>query len=158
MREFLHGWRRKAGCVTLVMALVLTAGWFRSWGVIDAIEFAKWDDGGLEFGSDCGSLFLRWTFYTEPSPPGFKFFFPSWSSWKPDQNLRTPPQDTTWSGGGIRYTRKVFDSDDQTAVRAISIPYWYFLTPLTFLSAYLILRKPRRKLADQPANLSTNSN
>lgn len=29
MREFFHGWRRKAGCVTLVMALVFTAGWIR---------------------------------------------------------------------------------------------------------------------------------
>jgi len=139
------------------MALVLTVGWFRSRVVIDTVEFAKWDDGGLEFGSDCGSLFLRWMFYTEPSPPGFKFFIPpSWST--VSQNPQAGPQDATWSGGGIQYIRKVFDSDDQTAVRAISIPYWYFVTPLTVFSACLILRKPRRKLADQPANLNINSN
>src|SRR5882757_1087048 len=30
MREFFHGWRRKAGCVTLVMACMLMIGWMRS--------------------------------------------------------------------------------------------------------------------------------
>ena len=30
MREFFHGWRRKVGCVTSLMALAFTAGWVRS--------------------------------------------------------------------------------------------------------------------------------
>lgn len=30
MRDFLHGWRRKVGCVALMMACVFAAGWMRS--------------------------------------------------------------------------------------------------------------------------------
>lgn len=31
MREFFKGWRRKVGCVTLLMALLLAVGWVRSY-------------------------------------------------------------------------------------------------------------------------------
>src|SRR5947207_3346008 len=30
MREFFNGWRRKAGCVLLVMALSIACGWVRN--------------------------------------------------------------------------------------------------------------------------------
>ena len=36
VREFFRGWRRKAGCVTLVMALVCVAGWVRSQMIADS--------------------------------------------------------------------------------------------------------------------------
>lgn len=39
MREFFRGWRRKVGCVTLVMACVLTTGWVRSIGQSHAVQF-----------------------------------------------------------------------------------------------------------------------
>lgn len=35
MREFLKGWRRKAGCVTLVVALGLMTVWMRSHYFVD---------------------------------------------------------------------------------------------------------------------------
>ena len=31
MREVFHGWRRKVGCVALVVACVVTVGWLRSY-------------------------------------------------------------------------------------------------------------------------------
>src|SRR4051812_36708326 len=31
MREFFRGWRRKAGCIALMMALLLTVAWTRSY-------------------------------------------------------------------------------------------------------------------------------
>src|SRR4051794_19488286 len=37
MRDFFKGWRRKLGCVTLVMACVFMAGWVRSIGISDWI-------------------------------------------------------------------------------------------------------------------------
>lgn len=30
MREFFRGWRRRLGCITLLMAVVVTIGWVRS--------------------------------------------------------------------------------------------------------------------------------
>ena len=35
MRDFLHGWRRKAGLALLEMALLLTLRWFRSMVIQD---------------------------------------------------------------------------------------------------------------------------
>ena len=35
MREFFRGWRRKAGCISLVMALALMGVWIRSLSVMD---------------------------------------------------------------------------------------------------------------------------
>ena len=40
MREFFCGWRRKAGCIALVMALALMAGWIRSYTLADWISWA----------------------------------------------------------------------------------------------------------------------
>ena len=39
MREFFHGWRRKLGCVTLVMACVLLGMWGRSTLVVVLMHF-----------------------------------------------------------------------------------------------------------------------
>jgi hypothetical protein len=41
MGEFFRGWRRKAGCVTLVMACVLMAGWVRSVAYVDVISYMR---------------------------------------------------------------------------------------------------------------------
>jgi hypothetical protein len=37
MSDFFHGWRRKAGFVTLLMAIVFMAGWVRSMSGIDVV-------------------------------------------------------------------------------------------------------------------------
>lgn len=37
MSSFFHGWRRKAGCVTLVMALIVMTAWIRSLVVTDSV-------------------------------------------------------------------------------------------------------------------------
>ena len=55
MREFFQGWRRKSGCVTLAMTLILFAGWMRSSQEFDqfwvqtqaACYFVESSDGGI---------------------------------------------------------------------------------------------------------------
>ena len=51
MREFFHGWRRKLGCVLLVMAAVLTRKWGRhpicietptGWEMSESWVFQHW--------------------------------------------------------------------------------------------------------------------
>jgi len=39
MGEFFKGWRRKAGCVTLVLACVMAVGWVRSQHFSDFIKY-----------------------------------------------------------------------------------------------------------------------
>jgi hypothetical protein len=52
MHTFFHGWRRKAGVVTLGLALAMTAVWIRSRIVEDDLSFVYSDlrsrDGGIE--------------------------------------------------------------------------------------------------------------
>jgi len=43
MREFVKGWRRKAGCVTLVMALAFTCLWVRTNVIVDRVHFTIGD-------------------------------------------------------------------------------------------------------------------
>ena len=38
MAAFFHGWRRKTGCVTLMMALLLMALWVRSDWQVDVVQ------------------------------------------------------------------------------------------------------------------------
>jgi hypothetical protein len=58
MHTFFHGWRRKAGVATLVMALAFTAGWVRSFYLVDVVKFqsGKRIEDSLRSGSDGLSL------------------------------------------------------------------------------------------------------
>lgn len=44
MPKFFHGWRRKLGCLTLLLACVFAVGWVRSPFIQDAIHIPC-DDG-----------------------------------------------------------------------------------------------------------------
>ena len=41
MVEFFKGWRRKIGCVTLLMALVFMAGWLRNYFIRDSVQYSN---------------------------------------------------------------------------------------------------------------------
>ena len=49
MGDFFHGWRRKVGLLTLVMACVFTAGWIRADGICDEIHIIHDGDAGVAF-------------------------------------------------------------------------------------------------------------
>ena len=38
MREFFRGWRRKLGCIALVMAISACAQWWRSYALVDQVQ------------------------------------------------------------------------------------------------------------------------
>jgi len=54
MREFFKGWRRTAGCVTLVMALAFLGGWVRSFHVVDTFRIVCTEN---DFGSNFQQIF-----------------------------------------------------------------------------------------------------
>jgi hypothetical protein len=129
MRQFLYSWQRKAGVVTLVMALVLTGEWIRSRVVQDQII--------LGVNKRCHVVvssrgYLRWFAIDDGSPP-----FLSWRS-----GVFTDISNEKFLLATGRGTAVV----TVYAGRDWIVPYAFGAVPLTLLSAYLLLSQPRKRL------------
>jgi hypothetical protein len=126
MHTFFYGWRRKAGCVTLVMACVLMGMWMRTTVVADYFSA-----GAVAFGSARGGIYWFGSLPTQ-----------SWE-WEiiSEEELRS-------SSGDMTLAEMI--KDEASTAGEDSVFYGYVLyrwvvLPLTLLSAYLILRKPRKQ-------------
>lgn len=127
MRDFFHGWRRKTGVVTLVMACLLMASW------ISSRQTASW---------------------TMLCPDRFNaYFLQSYNQLLSGKHLHEP-------NGIIRSRRqgiiayRINEHGDYAALGDgqlgehlpnWSIPHLAVVCPLTLLSAFLILWKPRKR-------------
>jgi hypothetical protein len=146
MREFFRGWRRKAGCVALVMACALMGLWMRSTVTFDSVFFY--------FGS------VRWGISSVDSRIWFLKSTPlsgeSMATWFSQryQALFDPMKNANvvwrndWGGFHIgRYHRQLLNqtATGEFVADSCMIPYWCFVLPLTLLSAYLILWKPKKR-------------
>ena len=128
MRDFFHGWRRKAGGVLFVMALLTFGGFVRSFLVWDRLfirvgpimHLVTSFDGCVSWWSrEIGQLEV---YSTEIVP-----------EWK---------------------TRSAAEGREYAATEPLQswlIPYWFLAIPLTLLSAYLILWKPRKRATPSAA-------
>ena len=142
MHTFFHGWRRKAGVVTLVMACALMGGWIRSYASVDSI-FVNTGNGQRRLQSEGG--YLIW------SSGGFE---PAGSSFGFESRLFTPIEfiepnelwvDWRFRCPGIRVGTMPSGHAPNGFVRLSLVAYLMFVFPLTLLSAYLILWKPRKQ-------------
>ena len=124
MKEFLHGWRRKAGVATLVMACAFGGMWVRSYAVYDFIQFIAFDR--LNRITLCHGK-IGWTVWDDAT--GMQPFV-----WEGVRAVDREPQ------AHDIYHSRVHDGD-----RGYLASYWQATIPLTFLSAYLILWKPRKR-------------
>ena len=134
MHTFFHGWRRQAGVVTLVMALALMSGWIRSLSVTDSCQLpvgGRWQAGCV---SHRGRFSCGWTDLEGAM----------------DYEWRTVPNHGPIA---LRIRGLYFDFTGGQAPNPSGklsphiIPYWCVVLPLTLLSAYLILWKPRKREA-----------
>ncbi len=123
MREFFHGWRRKAGCVTLVMALTLTGIWVRSSIIIDEV-LVTWPGNRHNYLVSLPGRILLDFWDLEYAPETYWIQHPC--------SLSVINDRLNW-----------FEENHAT----FDIPYWIITIPLTLLSAYLILWKPRKRAA-----------
>lgn len=156
MREYFRGWKRKTGCLTLALACVFMAGWVRSHSVHDALVIPTGKHSSIQIISACRCFVLLAAGITGSTPNTFEY---TWQS-KPCQHnrtmlrietcLRTPAQslsrriETGIEINGILPSAGDFRLDDVSA-SYYGISYWYLILPMTLVSAYLLLSKPRPK-------------
>jgi hypothetical protein len=148
MREFFRGWRRKVGCVTLVLAVAVTGMWARSFVVADQLRV-----------SACSVASIRGTVAAVRSTPPLASPQPTYSTFlvseimnfKPDENGNYPDWwggvkvDQRWDLAGFHFGRRRIDQDQQSTIQ-LGFPHWSLVLLLTLLSAYLILWKPRKRV------------
>jgi hypothetical protein len=149
MVEFFRGWRRKVGMLTLGVAVLGMLGWVRSLTIHDEIEIA-FESRVYSIASLAGTIdwqikqwhndFLPvetivWT--ATPTDP-----------WIPRALwLRTIRSDMIYNGKKLAWSG-----------RGIRIPYWIGVLPLTALSAFLVLPKPRKSTQNtnpEPTSIET---
>lgn len=144
MGDFFHGWRRKAGCVTLVMACALTSEWTRSPTTDNEIPLSR----TVGFVSSHGSLTVvvmdrgghRAEWYPAQSDRIIYHTGRSWSKkWR--RTVAVVNLGTDEYGNAERV---------EDIARWCRVPYWSIVVPLTLLSAYLILWKPRKRGSGPP--------
>ncbi|MEI8019196.1 MAG: hypothetical protein WCH39_13415 [Schlesneria sp.] len=145
MGDFFHGWRRKTGCVTLLMAVAFMAGWVRSFSVGDDFKFASGLGHYFLLTSYSGEIqFLRW----EDRYPQPNFVF--WRSWRASEAHWSQPEPLRDLTGFnlsrvIRSTRFTLMIAPTTTTQLIGFvcPYWVIVIPLTLLSGFLLLMNGR---------------
>jgi len=142
MGEFFRPWRRKIGVVTLAMACVFAAGWVRSNSVEDLEDVLRVSISKRQtttFKSRNGTI--CWADFDKPeaiagigSAVISDHFGPS------ESTPASPEWQRSWFG--ISFGQQC-DPYDGTRIRFCNIPHWSIVTPLTLISAYLLLSKPR---------------
>lgn len=143
MWDYFKPFRRKLGLVTLLLACVVAAGWIRSRSYADCWTI---DNGmaGRNFGSSQFGLGYEYFHDSNGSviPTRTHFSTEDWSK-GPLSSLDNMKWDFDACGfrfGEAKTSNKAFQ------LRTAIIPYWSIVTPLTLLSAWLLLSKSRTRL------------
>lgn len=149
MREFFRGWRRKAGCVTLVMACVMAGMWVRGFYMNDCfgIRSDEWHDL-----ISLSSKGLTWERYYTPGTLASTHgrFGAGWRSLPATDYSDFGECIWRWSWYGFDFgecRNKALGVYRRTFWR---IPHWPPAISLTLLSA-LILWKPRKRKVESDA-------
>lgn len=164
MLESFRGWKRKVGCVTLVLACVFAVGWVRSFGTQDTLTVRLNPSAHHKLISVSGRLLVmtlsidggpiaivhHWTVRpTEENRFSYEVWFPDSSGTITKDHLSM----AFWSSGtdgGAFY-------DSTIAVKWYQFPYWSIVLPLTAISAWLLLSKPRAMTKPPITPASENS-
>ena len=145
MREVFDGWRRKAGIVTLGMALPLMGMWIRSDSVGDFIIWPA-ANNREEMLISAESKLTWQTTYDSEAEAGF----PRWVPSVLDKSVAVIEADKQYTVYRFRFLD--IEAGDVDFPHGLGgtfsfccIPYRFIVIPLTLLAAWLILRKPRNK-------------
>lgn len=158
MLDFFYGWRRKLGCVTLMMALLFVGAWIRSLNNFDvincplgqeyAIAITSWNEAfAIRIGWDEDS----WSVFDWRSSDADDFGYTDSACWF--YRFKQPIPDGSgcfvswyllrdWGGVGVTPV-------DQRSMRRMIFliaPYWPIAIALTAISAILLLSNPGTSL------------
>jgi hypothetical protein len=145
MREFFKGWRRKTGCVALVMACALAGEWMRASVTEDAYLLTP------QHAIVSGDGYMTVVFTRRHGPQYWYMAFTKRVDSGPGGSLKWE-QRWRWGVAGVGCGVDVLlvNGTEEDEAKWCRIPYWGIILPLTLLSAYLILWKPRTKPKEQP--------
>ena len=156
MNGYFKPLRRKIGVLTLFMACIFFAGWIRSRVVADVILFQhprdRWSVASVN--NNTSFHYYQWSALSlageesGPSDPGWRYHHSTDLSraTKKWSNVIRSEQDRVWSFAGMTYavrTAEEMGGIYQYIITIVIVPYWLFVVPLTLLSAWLLLGKPR---------------
>lgn len=152
MCEFFKPWRRKLGVATLAMACLFAAGWVRGSYVADELRFpiTRKTAGEITSANE-GCYFIyqqrltgddlvcRWSFAVQNEQRAYVGNFFS--------NIATPGKGEVDDevGWTVNYFGFYAGSahNKQFGRGIVVVPYWSIVLPLTLLSAWLLLSKPK---------------
>ncbi|MDB5345087.1 MAG: hypothetical protein JWP89_3464 [Schlesneria sp.] len=143
MLQFFYGWRRKTGVVTLVMACALMGGWIRSLRDFEEVHIPVGATSVIFLLSADGYFAIGRTVATTPH-----YFSPTPEVVQLDrEQLDSGMQDFHWcwrlAGIGVGFNMANPPQINECVL--MIAPYVTFTPPLTFLAAYLLLCKPRKR-------------
>lgn len=122
MPEFFRGWRRKVGCVALVMACLVAIAWIRSMAVADHI-YVRFDRQHEIRSRQQTFLWVSWRAYIGNVKP---------TSW------------VTVDASQPQIENEMLDAE------LWELPYSALFVPLTLLSAVLLLWRQRKRSQTSP--------
>ena len=158
MSEFFRGWRRKVGVVTLMMACVLTGMWVRSMSVIDNCELPVGKHSVIivfsyihfcavlaEHDPDFNSSSAQWLSKPTPQLTPVELAGASYENLKMPLKYRNHPPIVPKGRN-----QPILVPNISQDYRLIGMPFSYwFALPLTLLSAWLLIIKPRPTTSEQ---------
>lgn len=147
MPLYLKPWRRKLGVLTLLMACALTAGWVRSFFICDKIVHGE---GVIEIGLYSLHGLVTLELGDNGSHTG-EMQIPRWKSQNAAEMKHLLLADEIeWLLNGFGFG--VSALHEGPLLGLCVAPYWSIAIPLTLLSAWLLLTKPR--VAEAPEVLN----
>jgi len=152
MGEFFRGWKRKLGVTTLMMALALMVGWSRSLNFYNKIRLPVGTHAEVFVVSTNHFVGVGFEF-AEGSPPSLDFY-----ECKVEDTLPLNSKDEDEVCNPLSYARNLewisqwhgfgmggnFDELQSYWLMEWVITYWSITVPLTFISCWLLLSKPRK--------------
>lgn len=132
MKAFFHGWRRKLGIVTLVLACALMGMWVRSRVVCDSLEYSKGVRSHFIASMQSG---IVWCSRDSETQADWRFGSRSLADARlGDMSL-------------AKIVEQLENANHNQEVHLIvwTIPYWLMTIPMVALSTWLILGKPRKQ-------------
>ncbi len=138
MIAFLQGWRRKVGCVTLLMACVFLGGWVRSSSFYDCAALTEegLSDALVSYQGRIYGMRMIADGRVRKAPK-FSCNSVSISNVK-NEMFNLPELKWQFCGIGLREM-----SAPGLRIVVSEVSYWLIAIPLTLLSVYLLLSKSR---------------